>query len=89
MNGGDAFPCKTYFIAVILYLVFAKQNHSESSLTKLYCYESLCIFKWVYGNPGAFLVGVQCIPAYHVDYCRLIVEHLVDKTGIPVCCLLF
>ncbi len=28
----------------------------------------LTFFKWVYGNPLAFLVGIRRIPAYHVDY---------------------
>ena len=26
------------------------------------------IFKWVHANPGAFLVGIRRITAYHVDY---------------------
>ncbi len=41
---------------------------SESSVTKLYCYVSLRIFKWVYRNPEAFLVGIWRILAYHEDY---------------------
>ena len=46
-----------------------EQNQwTESSVTKLYRYVSLRSFKWVYGNPGAFLVGIRRIPAYHVDY---------------------
>ncbi len=28
----------------------------------------LTFFKWVYGNPLTFLVGIRRIPAYHVDY---------------------
>ncbi len=28
----------------------------------------LAFFKWVYGNPLTFLVGIRRIPAYHVDY---------------------
>ena len=27
-------------------------------------------FKWVYGNPWPFLVGIRRIPAYHVDYTK-------------------
>ncbi len=34
----------------------------------------LTFFKWVYGNPLTFLVGIRRIPAYHVDY----------TTGVPV-----
>ncbi len=26
------------------------------------------VFKWVYGNPLTFLVGIRRIPAYLVDY---------------------
>ncbi len=26
------------------------------------------VFKWVYGNPLTFLVGIRRIPTYHVDY---------------------
>ena len=35
---------------------------------KLCCCVSLHIFKWVYGNPGDFLVAILCIAVYHVDY---------------------
>ncbi len=46
-------------------------------------------FKWVYGNPWPFLVGIRCIPAYHVDYttglewCGL----LVDYCDVFISCL--
>ncbi len=41
---------------------------NESSVTKRCCYVSSTFFKWVYGNPLTFLVGIRRIPAYHVDY---------------------
>ena len=46
--------------------VFMKTK--TSYVSTLCCYVSLCIFKWVYGNLGAFLVGIQCSTAYHIQY---------------------
>ncbi len=45
----------------------------------------LTFFKWVYGNPLTFLVGIRRIPAYHVDYttvsvcvCTVGISHLTS-----------
>ncbi len=35
----------------------------------------LTFFKWVYGNPLTFLVGIRRIPAYHVDYTTALLSH--------------
>ncbi len=42
----------------------------------------LTFFKWVYGNPLAFLVGIRRIPAYHVDYTTVYIYiYSVKDTG--------
>jgi len=44
----------------------------------------LTFFKWVYGNPLTFLVGIRRIPAYHVDYTtgwiHLLIRQLLTDT---------
>ncbi len=40
-----------------------------------YCYVSASFFKWVYANPWPSLVGIQRIPAYHVDYTTAYAHH--------------
>ncbi len=40
----------------------------ERSVTKQCFYVSAYFFKWVYANPWPSLVGIQRIPAYHIDY---------------------
>ncbi len=37
-------------------------------LSQRCCYVSSRFFKWVYGNPWPWLVGIRRIPAYHVNY---------------------
>ena len=49
--------------------LFAQQN----KLKLKFCHKTILLwilghFKWVYGNPAAFLVGIWCTLAYHVDY---------------------
>ena len=68
VNVGDNFPCLKYFIAVIPNRYFRKINTEVKDLSQDDWYVSVHIFKWVYANPGAFLVGIRRIPAYHVDY---------------------
>ena len=68
MNEVDGFPCKAYFIAVILYPVCGNKINELNVLSQNCIVTYPCGFKWVYGNPGAFLVGIRRIPAYHVDY---------------------
>ena len=59
-------------IHVLFSLCKEKKPHDNSKYVKKYdgkvCCMSWRIFKWVYGNPGAFLVSILRIPAYHVDY---------------------
>ena len=68
VNVGDNFTCLKYFIAVIPNRYLRKINTEVKDLSQDDWYVSVHIFKWVYANPGAFLVGIRHIPAYHVDY---------------------
>ncbi len=38
----------------------------------------LTFFKWVYGNPLTFLVGIRRIPAYHVDYTTVYILQMTE-----------
>ncbi len=44
----------------------------------------LTFFKWVYGNPLTFLVGIWRIPAYHVDYTTAISYMTVAESAFAL-----
>ncbi len=44
----------------------------------------LTFFKWVYGNPLTFLVGIRRIPAYHVDYTTVFMSSFSETADAEV-----
>ena len=57
-----------------IYPMRRKTNKDEHSKYITIIMESMLLRAIVYGNPGAFLVGILRIPAYHVDYTTVVDE---------------
>ena len=54
---------KYFYVAYV-----KKKNQVEKYIQNISNYNGKAFSNWIYGNPGAFLVGILRIPVYHVDY---------------------